>query len=47
MATPEGWIKQTRWALLKDPDSLKESQLAILHALRQQNSVLYRAWQLN
>jgi transposase len=46
MATPEGWIKQTRWALLKDPDSLKESQLAILHALRQQNSVLYRAWQL-
>ncbi len=46
MATPEGWIKQTRWALLKEPDSLKDSQLDVLHALRQQNSVLYRAWQL-
>jgi transposase len=46
MRTPEGWIKQTRWALLKDPDSLKDSQLAILHALRRSRSVLYRAWQL-
>src|SRR5271166_1734077 len=46
MRTPEGWIKQTRWALLKDPDSLKDSQLAILHALRREHSVLYRAWQL-
>ncbi len=46
MRTPEGWIKQTRWALLKDPDTLKDSQLAILHALRREHSALYRAWQL-
>jgi transposase len=46
MATPEGWIKQTRWALLKDQDDLKPDQLEILHTLRRQRSVLYRAWQL-
>jgi transposase len=44
--TPERWIKQTRWALLKDYDALSEAQIDILHALRKQNSVLYRAWQL-
>jgi transposase len=42
----ERWIKHTRWALLKDPDSLNESQLGILHDLRRQRSSLYRAWQL-
>jgi len=40
------WVKRTRWALLKDPDTLKESQLAVLHELRRNRSVLYRCWQL-
>ena len=40
------WMKHTRWALLKDPDHLKESQLAVLHELRRDRSVLYRCWQL-
>ena len=40
------WMKHTRWALLKDPDALKDSQLAILDQLRCQRSVLYRCWQL-
>jgi transposase len=40
------WVKATRWALLKEPDRLSESQLAVLHELRRQGSVLYRAWQL-
>ena len=40
------WVKRTRWALLKDPDRLKESQLAVLHELRRNRSVLYRCWQL-
>ncbi|HEX2299943.1 MAG TPA: ISL3 family transposase [Pseudonocardiaceae bacterium] len=40
------WVKRTRWALLKDPDRLKESQVAVLHELRRNRSVLYRCWQL-
>jgi len=40
------WVKHTRWALLKDPDDLNDNQLAVLHALRRQRSVLYRCWQL-
>jgi hypothetical protein len=35
-------VKRTRWALLKDPDQLKDSQLAVLHQLRRHRSVLYR-----
>jgi transposase len=40
------WIKRTRWALVKDPAHLAESQLAVLHELRRARSVLYRCWQL-
>ncbi|MGH9007660.1 MAG: transposase [Acidimicrobiales bacterium] len=35
------WIKHTRWALLEDPDALKDSQLAVLDELRRTRSVLY------
>jgi transposase len=40
------WTKHTRWALLKDPANLSDEQLAVLHELRRNNSVLYRSWQL-
>jgi transposase len=40
------WTKHTRWALLKDPNNLSDEQLAVLHELRRNNSVLYRSWQL-
>jgi transposase len=40
------WVKRTRWALLKDPDHLTDSQLAVLWELRRSRSVLYRCWQL-
>ena len=40
------WIKHTRWALLKEPDDLKASQLDVLHELRKSRSALYRCWQL-
>lgn len=40
------WVKHTRWALLKDPDDLTDAQLAVLHALRRDRSVLWRCWQL-
>ena len=40
------WVKHTRWALLKDPDALKPTQLEVLHELRRSHSVLYRCWQL-
>ena len=40
------WTKHTRWGLLKDPESLSDEQLAVLHELRRNNSVLYRSWQL-
>ena len=39
-------VKHTRWALVKDPEDLKPSQLAVLHQLRRRRSVLYRGWQL-
>ncbi len=39
------WVKHTRWALLKDPDALKPSQLEVLHELHRSHSVLYRCWQ--
>jgi transposase len=40
------WVKHSRWALLKDPDTLRPSQLQVLHELRRSGSVLYRCWQL-
>ena len=40
------WVKHTRWALLKDPDDLKDSQREVLEQLRRERSVLYRCWQL-
>lgn len=40
------WVKHTRWALLKDPDALNDTQLAVLDTLRRERSVLYRCWQL-
>jgi transposase len=40
------WVKHTRWALLKDPDALSQTQLEVLDQLRLQRSVLYRCWQL-
>jgi transposase len=40
------WVKHTRWALVKDPDDLTNDQLAVLHQLRRERSVLYRCWQL-
>jgi transposase len=40
------WVKRTRWALVKDPKSLKRSQRDILDELRRSRSVLYRAWLL-
>jgi transposase len=40
------WVKNTRWALVKDPDHLTDDQLDILHQLRHERSVLYRCWQL-
>ena len=46
LRTRARWMKHTRWALLKDPDDLKDSQLAVLHQLRRERSVLYRCWQL-
>lgn len=40
------WTKRTRWALLKDPADLKASQREVIDQLRQEDHVLYRAWQL-
>jgi transposase len=40
------WIKNTRWALVKDPDNLNHAQLDVLDVLRRERSVLYRCWQL-
>lgn len=39
-------VKHTRWALLKDPDSLTDPQRATLQHLQAERSVLYRCWQL-
>ncbi|MDQ5874764.1 MAG: ISL3 family transposase [Actinomycetota bacterium] len=46
MPTRPRWIKNTRWALVKDPANLNEKQLGILDALRRERSVLYRCWEL-
>jgi len=40
------WVKNTRWALVKDPATLNDRQLEILNTLRRQRSALYRCWQL-
>jgi transposase len=40
------FVKHTRWALLKDPEHLLDSQLAVLHELRRSGSALFRCWQL-
>ena len=40
------WVKNTRWALVKDPGRLNDSQWGILDQLRRERSVLYRCWQL-
>jgi transposase len=40
------WVKHTRWALLKDPNELSDSQHDVLVQLRRERSVLYRCWQL-
>ena len=40
------WVKRTRWALLKEPADLTDSQLDVLHELRRNRSVLDRCWQL-
>jgi transposase len=40
------WVKATRWALLKDPAALKDSQREVLRELERRRSVLFRAWQL-
>ena len=39
-------IKHTRWALLKDPASLTDTQRQTLRQLEAERSVLYRCWQL-
>jgi transposase len=44
--TKPRWVKHTRWALLKEPDNLNDSQLEVLDQLRRERSVLYRCWQL-
>jgi transposase len=40
------YLKNTRFALLKDPADLKDQERVLLEELRQQRSVLYRCWQL-
>jgi transposase len=39
-------LKHTRWALLKDPARLKDSQREALHRLRAERHVLWRAYEL-
>ncbi|MGH6912625.1 MAG: ISL3 family transposase [Geminicoccales bacterium] len=43
---PARWVKRTRWALLKDPARLLDSQRAVLDELRRSRSVLWRAYLL-
>jgi transposase len=40
------YVKYTRWALLKDPETLTDNQRAVLEQLCRERSVLYRCWQL-
>lgn len=44
--SPADQIKHTRWALLKDPARLKDSQRAVLENLRRSRHVLWRAYVL-
>lgn len=46
LPTRPRWIKNTRWALVKDPATLSQKQLGILESLRRERSVLYRCWEL-
>lgn len=39
-------IKNTRWALVKDPERLTDNQRDVLDQLRRERSELYRCWQL-
>jgi hypothetical protein len=39
-------VRQTRWALFKDPGHLSDDQLSAPHELRSNDSVLDRSWQL-
>lgn len=39
-------MERTRWALLKDPDDLNDSQLEVLDTLRREWSPLHCCWQL-
>jgi transposase len=43
---PARQVKHTRWALVKDPAALTDSQLAVLTELYRRRSVLFRCWQL-
>ena len=40
------WTKRARWALLKDPATLKDSQRRVLEELRRSRSALWRAYLL-
>jgi transposase len=40
------WVKNTRWALVKDPARLTPKQREVLDQLRRSRSVLYRCWDL-
>lgn len=40
------WVKNTRWALVKDPGRLSTKHWLVLEELRRSRSVLYRPWQL-
>ncbi len=44
--TPAHALKNTRWALLKDPEHLHDKQRALLDQLRAQRHVLWRAYLL-
>jgi transposase len=44
--SPARLVKHTRWALVKDPDTLNDHQWEILRELQQRRSVLFRCWQL-
>ena len=43
---PQGWIKGTRWSLLKAPEKQSIPQLALLGEVAEANKALYRAFLL-
>jgi len=45
-SSPARTIKHTRWALVKNPDTLNDHQWEILRQLQRHRSVLFRCWQL-